>query len=80
MDEEVQMKLLVLQVMVGMHLKEMGERILHLHDDATNGEWDKEFVAFQEKQATFDAITAAALAQMNRLYPEIVKQLIPLEH
>ena len=81
MDEEIQMKLLVLQVMIGIHLKEIGERILHLHDDhIPNGKWDKEFISFEKKQKAFDEQTAAALGLMAKLYPEIVEQLIPREH
>ena len=83
-EEEFKKKLLILQVMVGMHLKVMGDTIAHLSEVISNYSSDEEHVKkiehFKNSQEVFDKNTAMAMGLMAKMHPELIEQMFPVEH
>jgi hypothetical protein len=83
-EEEFKKKLLILQVMVGMHLKVMGDTLTHLCEVVSNYSTDEEHVKkvehFKNSQEVFDRNTAMAMGLMSKLHPELIEQMFPVEH
>ena len=93
-EEEIKKKMLVLQVLVGIQMKTMGDMVTHMSEImssySTSGlglqhvledeEHAKKIAHFKKSQEAYDANTAMAMGLMAKICPELIEQMFPVEH